>query len=248
MAKKGILPTSYKIVLNSTANYQYISHPFFHSIRQFNHTRNHCRTLSLSRPGTTRSIMSLSEQRKMNGKRNSWISLVAQSEEGKEVPKRECLVLKSQSTCGGMARPGELHSVALQTAVGGISHADQVRNCFSQAKVKMDLETTQQVAARHFVKLAIFRQQRGTTRRSTDKEENYPIQANVGGNPKTTPQVAVRQAARLPIDRQQRGSSSIELSKQFDSGGSGKSCYSRTICAVFSVFVFLPSFFVFHCR
>ena len=58
------------------------------------------------------------------------------------MPTRECLVRKSQSTCEGMASPGESHSVALQTAVGGISHADQVRNCFSQAKVRMDLEIT----------------------------------------------------------------------------------------------------------
>ena len=83
--------------------------------------------------------------------------------------------------------------------------------------------------------------------RSTDNGGNYPIHANFEGNPKTTPQVTVRQTVRLPIGRQQRGTTSTEKNEQFDPGGSWRSRYSRIVCAVFSVFVFLLFFFVFHC-
>ena len=67
----------------------------------------------------------------------------------------------------GSGRPGEPHPVTQHTtAVDGVSHADctgspdRGGNYFFQAEVGMDLETTQ-VAARHFVKLAMFWQQRG---------------------------------------------------------------------------------------
>ena len=45
----------------------------------------------------------------------------------------------------------------------------------------MDPGTTH-VAARHFV-LTMFWQQRGTTVRSTNNDENYLNQADFGGNP-----------------------------------------------------------------
>ena len=41
----------------------------------------------------------------------------------------------------------------------------------------MDLETSQ-VAARHFVKLAMIRQKRGTTARNTDKGGHFNISAS----------------------------------------------------------------------
>ena len=139
------------------------------------------------------------------------ISFVAQPEEnqlertqvsekeGKVVPKRGWLALKSLSAWEGMEGPGQPHPVTPQTAANGISHTDQGR-FFFQAEFRMDLETTQ-VVVHHFVKLAMVRQQQGTTARSTDRGGNYPIQADVGGNPETTPQITVRQAARLPIGR-----------------------------------------------
>ena len=80
----------------------------------------------------------------------------------------------------------------------------------------MNLEILQ-VAARHF-KMAMFRQQQGTTARSTDRGGDYPIQADFGGNPKaTTAQVSAREDAT--IGRHQRGTTSIEQNKQFDPEG-----------------------------
>ena len=84
----------------------------------------------------------------------------------------------------------------------------------------MDLETSQ-VAAHHFGRLPISRQQREVTAKSADGGENYPIQEYSGQKCKTATitQVTVRQAARLPIGRQQRGATSAEKNKQFDPGG-----------------------------
>ena len=103
----------------------------------------------------------------------------------------------------------------------GTSHADQGEKIGFQAEVRMDLETPQ-VAARHFVRLSIDRQQRGATAKSTGRGGDYPIRADFGGKSETatTAQVTVRQTARLPIRRQQRGTTSNEQSKQFDPGWS----------------------------
>ena len=81
----------------------------------------------------------------------------------------------------------------------------------------MDLETSH-VAARHF-ELAMFRQQRGTTARSTDRRRDYPIQADFGRNPKTATTVRVATREEAAISRQQRGATPTEQSKQFDPGG-----------------------------
>ena len=72
----------------------------------------------------------------------------------------------------------------------------------------MDCEATQ-VAARHFVRLPIDRQQQGATARSPDYGGKYFLQANVWVNDEKTTTIArvaaCRESARLPIDRQQRG-------------------------------------------
>ena len=75
----------------------------------------------------------------------------------------------------------------------GISHVDQGGDFVFQTEVETNLETSQ-VAARHF-ELAMFRQQQGTTSRSTDRGGDYPIQADFAGNPKkaTTARVAARE-------------------------------------------------------
>ena len=65
-----------------------------------------------------------------------------------------------------MKGPGEPHPVTQQiTATDGVLHADCTKSSnrgrfVFQVKIGMDLETTH-VAARHFVKLAMFWQQRG---------------------------------------------------------------------------------------
>ena len=82
----------------------------------------------------------------------------------------------------------------------------------------MDLETAQ-VAARHFVRLPIDRQQRGATTKSTYREGDYPIQADFGGTSKATTAARVAAREEAAIDRQQRGTTSTEKNKQFNPGG-----------------------------
>ena len=103
-----------------------------------------------------------------------------------------------------------------KVVVDGTSHVDQGRDFVFQTEVGMDLKTSQ-VAARHF-ELTTFRQQQGTTAKSTDSGGDYPIQADFARNPKTatTARVAAREEAA--ISRQQRWATSTEQSKQFDPG------------------------------
>ena len=63
----------------------------------------------------------------------------------------------------------------------GTSHANQRGTFVFQAEVGMDLESSQ-VAARHFVRLPIDRQQRRAIARSTEREENYLIQEDLSDN------------------------------------------------------------------
>ena len=81
----------------------------------------------------------------------------------------------------------------------------------------MDLETSL-VAARHFVKLAMLRQQ-VTTAKSTDRGRDHPIQEDFGGNLKATTAQQVSARKEATIGWQQRGTMSTEQSKQFDQGG-----------------------------
>ena len=75
----------------------------------------------------------------------------------------------------------------------GTPHADQGEKNVFQTEVGMDLETSR-VAARHFVNLAMFRQQQG----ATVKKGDYAVQADFRGNPKTTTaRVAVREEAAI---------------------------------------------------
>ena len=61
-----------------------------------------------------------------DGEKNPLKRAQFSEEEGKVVPKCECLALKSPSACEGMNGPGEPHSVTQQTTVAdGISHPDQ---------------------------------------------------------------------------------------------------------------------------
>ena len=77
---------------------------------------------------------------------------------------------------------------------------------------------TSQAAARHF-ELAMFRQQQGTTAKSTDMRGDYPIQADFGGNSKATAAQQVSAREDAAIGRHQRATMSTEQNKQFDPGG-----------------------------
>ena len=81
----------------------------------------------------------------------------------------------------------------------------------------MDLKTSQVIAC-HFVKLAMFRQQQGSTAKNIDRGGNYTIQADFDGKPeaKITRVAAHEEAAN---GWQQRGTTSTEQNKQLDPGG-----------------------------
>ena len=118
----------------------------------------------------------------------------------------------------------------------------------------MDFETTQ-VAARYFVKLAMFReigmfrQQRGTTASSTDRRGNYHIQADFGGDPEktTTAQVAVRQAVRLPMAGNSEGRQQLSRANSLIMESHGEAITFSpgrmlSVWAVFFVFCFSAVF------
>ena len=97
----------------------------------------------------------------------------------------------------------------------------------------MDHEASQ-VAARHF-ELAMFRQQQGTTAKSTYWGEDYPIEADFARNPKTATTARVAACEEATISWQQRGVTSTEQTKQFNPGGRKVNCS------------FLPSGYVAFC-
>ena len=104
-----------------------------------------------------------------------------------------------------------------KVVVDGTSSTDQGGDFVFQTEVGMDLETSQ-VAARHF-ELAMFRQQQGTTAKSSERGKYYPIQADFGGDPKETSTARVAACEEAAIGRHQRRTTSTEQSKQFDPGG-----------------------------
>ena len=66
-----------------------------------------------------------------------------------------------------------------------------------------------------------FRQQKGTTAKSTDWREDYPIQADFAENMNavTAARVAAREEAA--IGKQWQGTASTDENKQYDPGGTG---------------------------
>ena len=85
--------------------------------------------------------------------------------ESKVVPKHAFPALKSPPADTKFDKSRELHAVMKQTAVNGFSRANCTRSTnqgehfFFQADVRMDPETTTQVAARQFMKLPMAWQQ-----------------------------------------------------------------------------------------
>ena len=106
-----------------------------------------------------------------------------------------------------------------EVVVNGTPSTDERGVFFSQAKVETDSEPLQ-LAGRHF-ELMIFRQQKGTTAKSTDWAGDYPIQADsaVNTNTVTAARVAAREEAA--IGKQRQGTASTDENKQYDPGGTG---------------------------
>ena len=102
-----------------------------------------------------------------------------------------------------------------EVVVNGTPSTDEGGNFISQAKVEIDHEPSK-LADRPFV---IFRQQQGTTAKSTDLGGDYPIQAEIAEN--TNAVTAVRVAARekAAIGKQRQGTASTDENKQYHLGG-----------------------------
>ena len=101
--------------------------------------------------------------------------------------------------------------------VNGTPSTNEGEDSISQTKVEADHEPLQ-LADRHF-KLVIFRQQKGTTTKSTYWGGDYPIQADFVGNTNavTAARVAAHEEAAICKHRQE--TASIDENKQFDPGG-----------------------------
>ena len=103
--------------------------------------------------------------------------------------------------------------------VNGTSSTDEGGDFISQPKVETDNEPLR-LANRHF-ELVIFRQQKGTTAKSTDWGGTYPIQEDFAENTNavTAAQVAAREEAAIGKYRQR--TASTDENKQYDPGGTG---------------------------
>ena len=89
-----------------------------------------------------------------------------------------------------------------KVVIDGTSSTDEGEDSISQTKVETDDEPLQ-LADRHF-ELVIFRQQKGTTRKSTDWGGDYLIQVDFAEstNAATVARVAAREEAEIGQHRQ----------------------------------------------
>ena len=106
-----------------------------------------------------------------------------------------------------------------EVVVNGTPSTDEGGYFTSQTKVETDNEPLQH-ADRYF-ELVIFRQQKGTTAKSTDWGGDYPIQADFVKN--TNAVKAARVAAReeAPIGRHRQGTGLTDENKKYYPGGTG---------------------------
>ena len=101
----------------------------------------------------------------------------------------------------------------------GTPSTDEGGDFISQTKVETDNEPLQ--LGDHHFELAIFRQQKGTTAKSTEWGGDYPIQADFAEN--TNAVTAARVAAReeAAIGKHRQGTALTDENKQYDLGGTG---------------------------
>ena len=144
-----------------------------------------------------------------------------------------------------------------EVVVNGTPSTDEGGDFISQTKVETDNEPLQ-LADRHF-ELMIFRQQKGTTAKSTDWAGDYPIQADFAEN--TNAVTAARAAAReeAATGKQRQVTASTDENKQYDPGGMGDDRFISAkwpcciLYALLCVFLFCfvlpsPQFPCYHAR
>ena len=166
-AVNGILPNALKMILKT-----YYSLP----ARQVPVHSKH--------PGISsclQSPMSYTEPESLGHDQTKSASFGAQANGGKENQLETLLAVQSDDMTGkhrdGEQNPLERAQVSEdedKVVADGTLRADQGETSFFQAKVRMDLETSQ-AAGRHFMRLPIDRQQRAATSRSRDRGETAPF-------------------------------------------------------------------------
>ena len=140
-----------------------------------------------------------------------------------------------------------------EVVANGTPSTDEGGDYISQTEVEIDHEPSK-LADRHF-ELVIFRQQQGTTAKSTDWERDYPIQADFAENTNTATvaRVAAREEAKIGQHRQ--GKTSTDEKKQYDRGQttvdlliSASVAMLYAVCFVMRVFALFCLFRNFSCH
>ena len=98
----------------------------------------------------------------------------------------------------------------------GTPGADEGGDFISQTEVEIDHEPSK-LAGRHF-ELVIFRQQQGTTAKSTDWGGDYPIQADFADNTNTATVARVAAREEAEIGQYWQGKTSTDENKQYHRG------------------------------
>ena len=97
--------------------------------------------------------------------------------------------------------------------------SDEEGDFISQTKVETDNEPLQ-LADRHF-ELVVFRQQKGTTAKSTDWWGDRPIRADFAENTDAVTAARVAAHEEAAIGKHRQGTASTDENKQYDPGGMG---------------------------
>ena len=103
-----------------------------------------------------------------------------------------------------------------EVVANGTPSTDEGGDFISQTKVETDPEPSK-LANRQ--ELVIFRQQQGTTAKTTDWRGDYPIQADFGEDPNTATAAQVSAREEAAIGKHRQRTASTDENKQYDPGG-----------------------------
>ena len=112
-----------------------------------------------------------------------------------------------------------------EVVVKGTPSTDEGGDFISQTEVETDHELSK-LADRQ--ELEIFRQQKGTTAKSTDWGGDYPIQADFAENTNAVTAARVAACEEAAIGKHRQGTTSTDENKQYDPGGTGDDPFIST--------------------
>ena len=105
-----------------------------------------------------------------------------------------------------------------EVVVNGTPSTDEGGDFISQTKVETDHESSKLTDRQELV---IFREQKGTTAKSTDWGRDYPIQTDFAENVNAVTAARVAAREEVAIGKQRQGTASTDENKQYDPGGTG---------------------------